>query len=210
MMLGATFADDLVVLLGRDATFSGRTLLWDQLIELISQRPLLGYGYGAIWRTSTPYLATLSMAAGWTPEHAHNAYLDLLLALGLTGTAVLALSLLRAIGRLWATLSAGDATAVYFSVTVLTFSLAYGLVESQVLADGKLLAVLFVATLSALLRPSAGSANAASFGPSAEFALTPIYPVRVPSALACDEAGSATSSGGGTPAIRTATSHSRR
>ena len=158
LLLGVTFADDLMVLLGRDATLSGRTLLWNQLIELIEQRPLLGYGYGAIWRTSAPYVQTLSTVIGWTPEHAHNGYLDLLLALGMSGIGVLAVLLLKAIAPLSALLRVGDAPAVYFSVSVLTFSLVYSLAESQILAEGRLLSVLFIVTLAALSRPHAAGA----------------------------------------------------
>ena len=156
MILGVAYADDIVILLGRDATWSGRTLLWDELLELIERRPLLGYGYGAIWRTSTPYLQTVSMAIDWTPAHGHNGYLDLMVALGTIGTAVFAVLLLSAIVRLWATLAAGDATAVYASAAVLAFSLFYSLVESNLFAEGQLLSVLLIVTLATLSRRDAG------------------------------------------------------
>jgi exopolysaccharide production protein ExoQ len=151
-VLGAAFAEEILALLGRDMTLSGRTLVWGEVIGLIERRPLLGYGYGAIWRTYTPYLDAVNMAVGWSPGHSHNGYLDLLLALGIIGTMVFAGALLAAIARLLNTLRHSDTTVTYFSVTVLTFSLVQSLVESQMLAEGKLLSVLFIATLAALPR----------------------------------------------------------
>lgn len=35
---------DFTSLLGRDAGFTGRSLLWEQALELIKQKPLLGWG----------------------------------------------------------------------------------------------------------------------------------------------------------------------
>lgn len=38
------FADFIVGYLGKDVTFTGRTLLWDQALLLVSKHPLIGYG----------------------------------------------------------------------------------------------------------------------------------------------------------------------
>lgn len=51
-LVGAVYAlaPELVFeLIGRDATFTGRTLIWDAISRQIEQRPLTGYGYGAVW-----------------------------------------------------------------------------------------------------------------------------------------------------------------
>ena len=36
-------------LLGKDETFTGRTNIWSAVLHQIIQRPLTGYGFGAVW-----------------------------------------------------------------------------------------------------------------------------------------------------------------
>ncbi|HEY6868439.1 MAG TPA: O-antigen ligase family protein [Novosphingobium sp.] len=40
--------------LGKDATLTGRTELWEIADKLVSERPLLGHGYFAFWRLGNP------------------------------------------------------------------------------------------------------------------------------------------------------------
>ena len=47
---GDEVAAFLLDLMGKDATLTGRTLLWAHALQLIPQHPLLGYGYQAFWR----------------------------------------------------------------------------------------------------------------------------------------------------------------
>ena len=41
--------DVLLGLIGKDATLTGRTDIWDALFRSIKEKPLLGYGYGVYW-----------------------------------------------------------------------------------------------------------------------------------------------------------------
>lgn len=76
------------VLLGREAqhaqTFTGRVPLWTLLVErYVDQRPLLGYGFDGFW---TPrHVLEVTADEGWTIYHAHSAYVNMLLDLGLFG-----------------------------------------------------------------------------------------------------------------------------
>lgn len=75
--------------IGRDSTLTGRSDIWAACIESISERPLLGYGYGTFWRgLASPSLHVIA-SAEWMVPHAHNGYLDFLLDLGFAGGAVL-------------------------------------------------------------------------------------------------------------------------
>ena len=40
---------DVVPLLGKDATLTGRTKIWDAIWRQIQERPWTGYGYSAVW-----------------------------------------------------------------------------------------------------------------------------------------------------------------
>lgn len=76
---------------GKDATFTGRTVIWDILSEHISLHPYLGTGYGAYWNgiwegnPSFEFMRRLN----FYPGSAHNGYLDILNDLGMLGLLVL-------------------------------------------------------------------------------------------------------------------------
>jgi O-antigen ligase len=79
---GWTLPDVLEVLFG-DPTFTGRTDIWDFAQDKISQRPLLGTGYGAFWDVGAendPLRHAnnwLRYAAEGIINQTHNGYIDL-------------------------------------------------------------------------------------------------------------------------------------
>jgi O-antigen ligase len=78
----------VVALTGKDATFSGRTQIWAVIREHISQRPLLGTGFGAYWigRVPTsPSYVFITRKSNFYPTEAHNGYLDIINDLGYVG-----------------------------------------------------------------------------------------------------------------------------
>jgi exopolysaccharide production protein ExoQ len=84
------FASDAVFgLLGKDATLTGRTRIWAAVLRQIAERPWQGYGYGAIWTETDAWgpLARISRDAGFVAHHAHNAWLEQWLSMGVIGLA---------------------------------------------------------------------------------------------------------------------------
>jgi O-antigen ligase len=83
LALGAvlSFGDDLLAILGRDATFTGRTDIWPVVLDAVSQKPLLGFGYFAATSDFMGPLLTQKLGAA----NAHNGYLDVLLGTGAVG-----------------------------------------------------------------------------------------------------------------------------
>jgi exopolysaccharide production protein ExoQ len=82
------FAPDFFFsLLGKDATFTGRTKIWEPILRQIAERPWTGYGYGAVWTDMDRWapLAKITKQAGFRAQHAHNAWLEQWLGLGLVG-----------------------------------------------------------------------------------------------------------------------------
>ena len=63
--------------LGRDATLTGRTDTWAELLPVVKDSPLLGSGFGSFWTTDRRDYYEMS--------HGHNGYLDVLLELGFVG-----------------------------------------------------------------------------------------------------------------------------
>ena len=95
----------VVDLLGKDMEFTGRIPLWNYLMQRGMERPWLGYGYGAFWTNPTETLRIalnvpwMSSIASGAKAHAHNAYLDLFLQLGVIGVVLMTLSFLTMLFR---------------------------------------------------------------------------------------------------------------
>jgi exopolysaccharide production protein ExoQ len=81
--------------LGKDATLTGRTDLWEFVKICISQRPLLGWGFNAFWLPTNPAAVEISTNLGWAVPEAHNGLLELLLEVGGVGTSLFAIVFIR-------------------------------------------------------------------------------------------------------------------
>ena len=68
-----------------DASFTGRTEIWQLAMDAIGQRPVTGYGYYVFWDTNIVYGAAESGASAARASHAHNGYLETALAGGVPG-----------------------------------------------------------------------------------------------------------------------------
>ncbi len=78
-------AEELLGLIGKDPSLTGRTDLWVWVGEMIDKRPLLGYGYTAFWNGLDGASAYVIRAARWPVPYSHNGILDLWLDIGLLG-----------------------------------------------------------------------------------------------------------------------------
>jgi O-antigen ligase len=75
-----------------DATFTGRTEIWQFGLDHVMVHPLFGYGFGAFWGTDHVVYG-MSENSSWVnaAEHAHNSYLNLAITVGLPGLALVLL-----------------------------------------------------------------------------------------------------------------------
>ena len=80
---------DSLATMGRDkeqadpTKLTGRLPIWNQALGLFSERPILGYGYGAFWTKRR--LVAFERSNAWPIAHAHSAYIESLVNLGLVG-----------------------------------------------------------------------------------------------------------------------------
>jgi O-antigen ligase len=82
------FASDVFfAILGKDATLTGRTEIWTAAFRQIEQRPWTGYGYAAVWSDKSGWgpLAWIVHDAKFTPQHAHNSWIEQLVGMGVIG-----------------------------------------------------------------------------------------------------------------------------
>ncbi|WP_426032162.1 O-antigen ligase family protein [Caulobacter sp. DWP3-1-3b2] len=88
----SSIAVNLVSMLGRDTTFTGRTEIWAGALEIWKRSPLLGYSYVA---GNTVVLGPeLTRMLFSSAVDAHNGYIDILFSLGIVGLGLFLLAVL--------------------------------------------------------------------------------------------------------------------
>lgn len=73
----------------RDASFTGRTDIWNAVLEVASRKPWFGVGYGGYWG-----LADDEIYSALGVHEAHSGYLDVYLGVGIVGIVLLCVFLL--------------------------------------------------------------------------------------------------------------------
>jgi len=88
-------AERILASVGKDLTLSGRTVIWQGLIEKIQLRPWFGYGYMGFWNNieSRSFIDKV-FGTTYSPPHSHNGYLELVTSFGLLGAVLFAISFL--------------------------------------------------------------------------------------------------------------------
>ena len=84
IMLLIANIDEFFLLVGRDATLTGRDVIWSYTLSMIQERPFVGYGYAAFWENE-PILHYVAETLQWSITHAHSGYLEMWLELGIVG-----------------------------------------------------------------------------------------------------------------------------
>jgi O-antigen ligase len=116
------------------SSLTGRLPLWEELLRDAKKRPLAGHGYGGFWGAKN--ILTYSERNHWHIPHAHNTYLDLVLAIGVIGLVLYVV---------WVVSTAAAAAVRYertgrvgqlFVVCALVFSLVHGATESKIPSPG--------------------------------------------------------------------------
>ncbi|CAN5567714.1 hypothetical protein BH10ACT2_BH10ACT2_05190 [soil metagenome] len=100
-LVAAASFSSIVMLSGKDLTFSSRTVIWQGVNDAVSHRFWLGYGYGVWENLWVDPIRRINAHNGFIVAHAHNAALDLMLRLGAVGLGLYLLQLLGAVRSGW-------------------------------------------------------------------------------------------------------------
>jgi O-antigen ligase len=124
--------------LGKDLTLTGRTGVWNVVTTLIAERPLLGYGYRAMWAVNDAYTIRAERLVGWGVQNSHNAFLELTLQLGFFGTGVILAVVVLAFARAfkcWLTFPGplGTFSLIFFVGTLLAAQTMETLGQNQII-----------------------------------------------------------------------------
>jgi O-antigen ligase len=154
-VLFLTIPDELFGLIGKDATFTGRTDIWEQLIIAIKEKPVLGYGYGTFWQDPLGPSYNLRQTLQWGVPTAHNGWFETWLSSGMVGVIMFSILYIFTLILAFDRIKRGGVEAYWVVLSVLMFAM-FSLSESTILQQNDLSWLIFVATsakLFALERP---------------------------------------------------------
>ncbi|MBM7388984.1 O-antigen ligase [Clavibacter michiganensis] len=158
-----TRTSEVFELLGRSPDLTGRFEIWESVIGLAQQHPVIGWGWIGYWAPWVKPFEGLAVRSGVTYLQAHDAYLDVFLQLGVLGALVLVCLVVTTYVRSWwAAIDRPqhrrDRVEPYSALALgplllMTALAVQSLAESRLLYEGNwlLLVVLAVATRSGMV-----------------------------------------------------------
>jgi exopolysaccharide production protein ExoQ len=144
----AVWPDFLISFLGKDVTLTGRTEIWNAVIDSIAKRPLLGYGYDAFWLGLDGESYRIILAVSWELAQAQNGFLDVMLEMGFLAVAIVQLIFVfafrDALTCLWRSYDDLQLQAVEWYLGIVILTLIYNLDESFLFAAKHLCSMIFL------------------------------------------------------------------
>ncbi|WNM27920.1 O-antigen ligase family protein [Demequina capsici] len=137
-VLTIKYRDEIFGLVDRGSDLTNRTEIWKQVIQAAELRPE-GWGYVGYWPVWEEPYKGMADRAGVLATHAHNAFLDAWLQLGLVGLALLVAIVVLMFGASWRLVERADKGDTYIPLgwTLLTVALVLqSLTESRMLVEG--------------------------------------------------------------------------
>lgn len=144
--VGFLLRNPILSVLGKSDTLTGRQGIWDKVIGLATERPAFGWGWLSYW---IPWIAPfkgLIRRGGVAVAHAHNAWLDVWLQVGIVGLIVFAALVLTTLLRSWIMATDGIITkpgdpgrltwVALLPILMLTAQLVQSVAESRILLEG--------------------------------------------------------------------------
>jgi O-antigen ligase len=81
--------DFLPELFGKDTSYSGRTDLWEYMLDEIARHPIQGTGFQGFWIVNRLKYSEIYDIFLWLPNQAHNGYIDIVNEVGVIGLSLL-------------------------------------------------------------------------------------------------------------------------
>lgn len=148
----------IITSFGRDITLTSRTVIWNEIYEVVAGRELIGVGFGAFWIGELANIP-FSQQMTWTLGQAHSGYVDTYLQLGWIGV-FLFLGLLVSSYRRLLNVVAVDFERGRFLITLLLTTIFVNITESTFLRGDHPLWLLFL--VSAVRVPTVSSLASAT------------------------------------------------
>jgi exopolysaccharide production protein ExoQ len=135
VIIGAVFRAELFELLGRSPDATGRFYIWQEVFNIVLEKPIEGWGWIGYWVPGVEPYEGLIKINGVPMYQAHNAFLDIWLQLGLPGLILTLWLMLMVFVRLW-TVAVRHTNPLYlFPLFVFLVISAQALTESRLLIE---------------------------------------------------------------------------
>lgn len=136
IFLVAVYWVEITDFLGKSPDASGRFSIWQSVWELINQRWLLGWGWISHWIPGVEPYEGLAVIDGVPYYHAHNAFLDVWLQLGLIGLVIFLWLLVATFVRLWKVAVSHTNPLYFWPLFTFMVIATQALTESRLLVEG--------------------------------------------------------------------------
>ena len=133
--MGAVFYQQIFEILGRSSDASGRFYIWEQVWLLVTEKPILGWGWTGYWIPGVEPWEGLAVINGVPMYQAHNAYLDVLVQLGVIGLALFLAMLMQGFIRNWRVAVRHTSPLYLYPLFVLLVILGQSLTESRLIIE---------------------------------------------------------------------------
>jgi hypothetical protein len=134
-VMGLIYRVELFDLLGRSSDASGRFYIWGEVLNLIWEKPIEGWGWISYWVPGVEPFEGLIVINNVPMYQAHNAFLDFWLQLGIFGLALLVWLMVSGFNRLWAVAVRHTNPLYLFPLFGFLVSAAQSLTESRLLIE---------------------------------------------------------------------------
>lgn len=130
-------------LLDRDlTTLTGRTQIWEGVLNAVSgDRFWLGYGYAAFWTSPNGAMAWFPNGV---PVHAHNGWLQTMVSIGIVGTILITIVLLKSLFKMLRLATATSDIRYTFGFIFFVYFMLGNFSEPTFLVSDKIVWILFV------------------------------------------------------------------
>jgi O-antigen ligase len=133
-------------MIGKDPSLTGRVDFWPSILKLVDERPVLGWGYRAMWQPDDPTTASVDSVAGFAVPQSHNAFLEIALGLGWVGVFVMGIMICLAIWRGIECCANGSGLLGWFSLMFFVGTVVSG-ITSENLGENQIIEWLVFSTL---------------------------------------------------------------
>lgn len=152
----------ILAVLGKSDNLTGRSGIWEKVIALAQERPIAGWGWVSFWAPWVEPFKHLVTRNGVVQLHAHNAWLDVWLQLGILGLVVFGLLVAGAAVRSWWLATDPDSPGAPHAIPdarrrrayavlpalLITALLVQTLAESRILIEGGWVLLVLLATVT--------------------------------------------------------------
>ena len=132
LVAGYVGSDSIFSSLGKDATLSGRTFIWQYVWDQIQLRPWLGYGMTAFWNGLDGPSGYVQLAMKIAVIYSHNGFLDIWLSIGIVGLGIFIVSFISTTVQSLALLRISNTPVGFWPLLFLTYILLSNLTEGTI------------------------------------------------------------------------------